>query len=322
MDELSPVNGESLLVRLVSDTVSDPRAKHHLVAAHEVSHNVLQSRFKRLRIHQVKVDLIISGDLNPFVTFDKKYEASSLYFIVLLPFLNDVPILVLFLEYPKEHHFAGATCNEGLIVEQIHLPQVHIGHLLKFNLLSVISIHLESLPLSIERVYHILISVIEALIREVFRGASHLHFVELALNLPCGVIVYEVVMGEVVVIEQLDEDSVVSDERTSAKWVCEALDRHRKVIDTQGFIDVEFLFLDDLWGPLFFAHQSEPELTVIDVNESILVALVILFNFFAPNEAVRLSTDLLIKCLFVRLKVVHADPELSVILLRHQNGPG
>ena len=44
-------------------------------------------------------------------------------------------------------------------------------------------------------------------------------------------VVNEVVMGQIVVVEQLHEDTVVCDERAGAKRVAESLDRHCVVVE-------------------------------------------------------------------------------------------
>ena len=88
MDKLSSVNSKSFLIRLVSDTISHSRTKHHLIATHEVEHDIFQSWLKSLRVDEIEVNLIIRGYLDSLVTFDEVNEASNIELVVLFPELN------------------------------------------------------------------------------------------------------------------------------------------------------------------------------------------------------------------------------------------
>lgn len=87
MDEFPSVNVERSLVGLVGDTVLDFGAKHHLVAAHEVVHDIFKRWLEGLWVDQVEVNELVSGDLDPLVSFDKVDEASDFKLVVLLPLL-------------------------------------------------------------------------------------------------------------------------------------------------------------------------------------------------------------------------------------------
>jgi hypothetical protein len=52
-------------------------------------------------------------------------------------------------------------------------------------------------------------------------------------------IVEEVVMLYVFVMEQIYENQVVVDEGAVNEWVREVVDRHRMVVKTEGFVDVQ-----------------------------------------------------------------------------------
>ena len=167
MHELSSIDGEGLLIGFVSDTISDPGTKHHLVASHEIEHDVLESWLESLWVNQIEVYLVISGHLDPFVTFDEVDEASHVNLVVLFPFLGDILVLVLLFDDLEKHNFTGGSGDQSLVVEKIHLTKIHVGHLLELDGLSVISIHCESLALSVEGVDHVLIRIVEALVWEV-----------------------------------------------------------------------------------------------------------------------------------------------------------
>lgn len=79
----SSIDREILLIRLVGDTVSNFSAEHHLVASHEVYHDIL--KLWRTIIYSVKEYLLICDDLDPHVTLDKVYEASDRYLMEHFP---------------------------------------------------------------------------------------------------------------------------------------------------------------------------------------------------------------------------------------------
>lgn len=167
MHELSSVDSKGFLVSLVGNTISDSGTEHHLVAAHEVEHDVLEGWLESLWVNQIEVHLIIGGDLDPFVSFDEVDEASHVDLVVLLPLLGHILVLVFFLDDLEKHNFTGGSGNKCLVVKKIHLTEVHVSHLLELDGLGVISIDCESLALSVERVDHVLIRVVETLVREV-----------------------------------------------------------------------------------------------------------------------------------------------------------
>jgi hypothetical protein len=82
------------LIDFVCDTIFDFGTKHHLVAAHKVEHNILKSWLEGFWINKIKVNLIISSNLNPLISFDEENESSPVENIVLLPFLDGLVFLV------------------------------------------------------------------------------------------------------------------------------------------------------------------------------------------------------------------------------------
>jgi len=78
MVEASRPNVKSLLIRLKSDTIPDFASKQHLSAIHEIIHHIFQGSFQRLWINQVKVNLFVSCNLNPLVSFDEIDKAAKI----------------------------------------------------------------------------------------------------------------------------------------------------------------------------------------------------------------------------------------------------
>ena len=138
-----------------------------MIAAHEVKHDIFEGWLESFWINQVEVHLIIGGNLDPFVSLDEVDEASHVNLVVLLPLLGHILVLVFFLDDLEKHNFTRGSSNKCLVVEKIHLTEVHVSHLLELDDLGIISINCESLTLSVERVDHVLIRVVETLVREI-----------------------------------------------------------------------------------------------------------------------------------------------------------
>jgi len=106
MDELSSIDSKGFLICLIRDSIFDLGAEHHLITSHEVSHDVFESWLESLWVNQVKVDLVISGDLDSFVTLNEEDESSCLDLIVLFPFIDDVLVLIFLLKDFEKDDFA------------------------------------------------------------------------------------------------------------------------------------------------------------------------------------------------------------------------
>lgn len=169
VDELSSVDGERFLVGLVSDTVSDSRTEHHLVAPHEVEHDVLQSWLEGLWIDEIEVDLVVSGNLDTLVSLDEVDETSDIKLVILLPELVDLVWVVLILLFDdfEKHDLTGRPGDESFVVNEIHLSEILIGHLLELCLLSIITTNDEGFSLSVEGVDFVVVSIVETLVWEV-----------------------------------------------------------------------------------------------------------------------------------------------------------
>ena len=162
----------------------------------------------------------------------------------------------------------------------------------------------------------------ETLVWEILGGTLHLSGVIVALDFLFGVVIDEVVMGQIVVVEKLHENSVVVNEGASAEWVCEALDWHGVVVNADSCVDVKLFSLDSFHISSLFAKDSEPELTVVDIHEGILLSCSVLLDLLAPDVAVLLSSDHLGEGVLIGLETVHHHMEFSIILLYDRDRSG
>lgn len=85
------------------------------------------------------------------------------------------------------------------------MAQVDISHLFVFHIASIVCIDGEGLALSVERVDHVFLVIVETFVREVLRIAVHLLGVNFSRDFTLRVVIYEVIMHELVVVEDLDE---------------------------------------------------------------------------------------------------------------------
>ena len=114
MGELSCVDIKALLVGLVSNSISDLASKHHLIAPHEVKHNIIELRHKRLLIDEVEVDHVICRHLNSHIALDEVDVAPSVDGFVVGP-LSDLRVWVL--NYFEEKDTGGGTGDKRLVVD-------------------------------------------------------------------------------------------------------------------------------------------------------------------------------------------------------------
>ena len=109
---------EWFLIGLVSDTISDFRTKHHLVAAHEIVYNIFQLWLKCTGIDQINKDFLVRAYLDTLVSFDEVDKASNVEGPVYLPsFLKGKFIRDLL----EEEDLTWWTSNEGFTIHQVHL---------------------------------------------------------------------------------------------------------------------------------------------------------------------------------------------------------
>ena len=186
----------------------------------------------------------------------------------------------------------------------------------------IIRVDGESLALSIEGVDDVVLVVVKTFVREVLRVTLHFLDEHLALDLHLGMIVNEVVMGEAVIVEELDEDSIIRDERARDKGVREPLNRHGVVVDAECLVDVELLFMNHLRAPCLLSEDSQSKLTVVDECDGIFFTSGVLLNLLEPDETILRAANLFLECLLIGLKIVHANPVFAITRLSHHDGPG
>jgi hypothetical protein len=150
----------------------------------------------------------------------------------------------------------------------------------------------------------------------------HLFREEVTLNLTLRVVIDEMIMGKIMVVEKLDENSVVINERACAEGICKALDGHSVVIDTDGTVDVKLFSLDGFGVSSLFSEDSESKLTVVNEHECVLLTRSILLHFFAPDVAVLLASNHLGEGVLVGLETIHHDPKFPIVLFDDGDGSG
>ena len=163
---LFPINIEADLPCFVCDAILSLWPKHHLTAVHEIVHAVLQSWQERLRVDNVKVYQIVSGDLNPDISLCVINEASMAQRVVLFPSHLLLIIFDNFNLLEKEHQIARSGYN-CLVIHQVHLAKVVYWELLKLVDAWILNINCKHLTMSVKHVSLVLLLVVEALVRKI-----------------------------------------------------------------------------------------------------------------------------------------------------------
>jgi hypothetical protein len=86
MRKLPGVNIKAPLIGLVSNAIPNFGAKHHLIAAHEIKHNIVKLRHKCFLVNEVEVDHIICGYLDSHISFNEVDVTSGVDGLVMGPF--------------------------------------------------------------------------------------------------------------------------------------------------------------------------------------------------------------------------------------------
>jgi hypothetical protein len=120
------------LIGFVGDSVSYRFTKHHLRTIHEVLHDILKLRYECLSVNNVKVDLGISGNLNPLITSNIVNESSNVNGVIAFPLTFTSELIKLKLE---EENLTGASHNQCILIDQVHCSQVLVIHFLLIELL-------------------------------------------------------------------------------------------------------------------------------------------------------------------------------------------
>lgn len=112
-----------------------------------------------------------------------------------------------------EDDLAGASSDEDSSLELSDLPNVIDAFAINIEWIDIVRVDDKSLPMLVERNEKLLIFVIKASYREVFEWPSHLMLGDLIiLDLSFWKIIYEVVVGHRLVVEEVYEKGVLIDE--------------------------------------------------------------------------------------------------------------
>jgi hypothetical protein len=127
-----------------------------------------------------------------------------------------------------------------LIIDQNHLPQVHVevlsisvNHTVSFIFLDIFSVDIDVLALPVKRVNLVLFIVIEAFVREILLGwrfLSQIYFYRSLDHLISRRIDYKVVVGVGLVMVQIHENQGIANEATSDKRICKPIYCHGPVV--------------------------------------------------------------------------------------------
>jgi hypothetical protein len=199
VDVLGLEDRERFLTWLVGDTISDPGTDHHLDTFHVVAHHVLEIGHQGLLVYQVEVNLLIGTDLDPDVAANEVEEAPLVNLGVEFPFA--LPCLVI-LDDSEEADLGGGTRRQRLVVDEIHVTELHLRHLVHRILFWVVWLDDKGVTLPVEAVHLIVIVIVETLVRKVFLGEPQGHTHDFALKCAFFEIVEKVEMLTFVGVKQ------------------------------------------------------------------------------------------------------------------------
>jgi hypothetical protein len=171
--------------------------------------------------------------------------------------------------------------------------------------------------LPIERIELPLFNICESLVREVL-GVTvfDLVFFKPVQESALGMVDDEVVVLAVAVVEQRNSDLVIVYEGAVDERVVEAFNRHRVVIDTEELVEVVVLLLALFARALVLVEDTQDKLSVVVVNDGILVARNVLLDFFRSDETVFTASYDLGEAVTVAVEQVElANEELLVGVL-------
>ena len=244
--------------------------------------------------------------MNPPVAFDKVQEPSDVECVVVEPG-NIFSKLILF--QLEKQNARAASADQSHVVDQEHLPEVFVEYLFinvrRFVLVlwvgDVVHWNPKTLTLPVERVNFVLVRVVKASVREIFVVRVQLHLgmtSYLSLLRP----VEEMMMHQSSIMEEIDENTFLTDDSTGNERVWEVLDWHGVVVNAQMLIHVELLSFDLFLCASLCAECSYFEDSVIEVCSTIEISAWSLFNFFKFDVRIVFTTQLFFKSQFVGLK--------------------
>ena len=209
------------------------------------------------------------------------------------------------------------------------MPQVSINDFLKPVFIKFIRLDSVDLSLTIDAENLVPLLTVKALVWKILHACLHLPcdrrigkldpmFVKLrdSHHLSLGDIPQEVVVRQGISVEECNEDQVVSGEAAGDEWVWEDVDRHGVVIQAKKLIEPDLLLVDLAPFPLFLAKDTHPELAVIHVAASELLARGVLYTLFDLDVAFIIA-NLLFEGQLLGLDTKLCNVRSLVILLGH-----
>ena len=131
----------------------------------------------------------------------------------------------------------------------------------------------------------------------------------------------KMVMGERVRVEEIDENTCLTDPAASNKGVREVIIGYCKVINPKNFVDLHFCLVYFMLVPCLFSKDSQPELAVIRVHHGIVLVVRVLLNLLYLDVLIHTSSNSLFESQLLGLHGVHLNPRLVLVSLGHCNGP-
>jgi len=105
----------------------------------------------------------------------------------------------------------------------------------------------------------------------------------MARDLPCNIVVNEMMVSKGGIVEQIHKDELMVNEYTSNEWVGEVINWNCVVIQRRikAFINFQLFSLNFFICPLFFvsAKCSKPEFAIINISYGKVVTSFILLDF-------------------------------------------
>ena len=131
----------------------------------------------------------------------------------------------------------------------------------------------------------------------------------------------KMVMGERVRVEEIDENTCLTNPPASNEGVSEVIIDHCVVINTKNFVDLYFRLLYFVLVPCLFSKDPQPELTIIRVHHGIVLVVRVLFNLLYLDVLIHTSANSLFESQLLGLHRIHLNPRLVLVSLGHCNGP-
>ena len=282
MHKFPTVDIKGSLIWLVGDAVPYSFAKHGLVAAHVIVHNVFKIGHECLLIDEIKVNQLIGGNLNSDVTFNVIDEASHLQSMIEFPafdFGHFVDHLF------KEVNFVRTSDDQSFAAKHYHLSEVFVNDLLCFEIVWLRRLDHKRQSLSIKQIYFLSRFAEKALIRKILKITIYDHASKLALNSSFGAVPEEMMVCSRVVMENTNENGRIIDEATSSKRVWEFFVCHGVIIKAFSIIsyhgvDINFIIGDFLSCSRYFPKLSEIPSSIVKIENTKLSSMLVLFDFF------------------------------------------